>query len=174
MEVEEMNPTRRWFVVRAPVAAAAGFILAHEALNPTPTAAQPALKSTIQTFTAARLQADFATLDSAPGNLKIIDVPTFVVMLTVEKNKGQEQFEWHEGRDHIFQILEGSTSYELGGTPKGAHSTGPGEWNAPESEHAEKVTVNQGDMLIIPRGTPHRRTTTGSVRLMLISPQGTV
>jgi mannose-6-phosphate isomerase-like protein (cupin superfamily) len=36
------------------------------------------------------------------------------------------------------------------------------------------LTLKKGDMLTIPRGTPHRRTTAESVTLLLISPQGTV
>jgi len=94
------------------------------------------------------------------------------VVLTTEKAKTGTEFEWHEHRDHIFQILDGSTVYELGGTPKGAHSKGPGEWLAPESEQHETVTLNKGDMLVIARGTPHRRITAGSVTFSLISPQG--
>jgi mannose-6-phosphate isomerase-like protein (cupin superfamily) len=95
------------------------------------------------------------------------------MVLTTEKTKSGKEFEWHEGRDHIFQILEGSTVYELGGTPKNQHSTGPGEWLAPESEGAVKMTLNKGDMLVVPRGTPHKRTTAESVTFYLISPQGT-
>jgi mannose-6-phosphate isomerase-like protein (cupin superfamily) len=99
---------------------------------------------------------------------------TFTEVLTTEKEKSAAEFEWHEHRDHIFQILDGSTVYELGGTPKGAHSRGPGEWLAPESDGHETVPLNKGDMLVVARGTPHRRVTTGSVTFSLISPQGTV
>ncbi len=35
------------------------------------------------------------------------------------------------------------------------------------------MTLKKGDMLVIPRGTPHRRSTEGSVTLTLISPMGT-
>ncbi len=97
---------------------------------------------------------------------------SFTVVLTTEKAKSGAEFEWHEHRDHVFQIIEGSTVYELGGTPKGAHSKAPGEWNSPESEGHETVALNKGDMLIIARGTPHRRVTTGSVTFSLISSQG--
>ncbi len=93
-------------------------------------------------------------------------------MLTTEEKKAGKEFEYHEGRDHIFHILDGTTKYELGGTPKGAHSTKPGEWLAPESEGAKTLTLNKGDMLVIPRGTPHKRTTDASVTLILISIEG--
>jgi mannose-6-phosphate isomerase-like protein (cupin superfamily) len=36
------------------------------------------------------------------------------------------------------------------------------------------VTLNKGDILTVPRGTPHRRTTAGSVTFLLISPSGSM
>lgn len=165
---------RRWFLVRA--AAAAGLAIADETLNlphANAQAAEPA-SGRVQSFTAAAIRDDFAALQSAPGNNKIVNLPTCTVALTVERKKAQKEFEWHESRDHIFQIVDGQTVIEVDGKPKGAHSDAPGEWNAPESEDAVKITLSKGDMLVIPRGVPHRRTTAGSVTLVLISPQGTV
>ncbi len=127
-----------------------------------------------QLFTAETLARDAKALNAAPGNNNLVDDRTFTVVLTTEKAKSAAEFEWHEGRDHIFQILAGSTVYELGGTPKNAHSKGPGEWLAPESDGAATVTLHEGDLLVIRRGMPHRRKTAESVTLMLISPQGTV
>ena len=34
------------------------------------------------------------------------------------------------------------------------------------------MTLKKGDMLTIPRGTPHKRSTVDSVTLILISPSG--
>jgi len=96
----------------------------------------------------------------------------FAVVLTVETSKTGAEYEWHEGRDHVFQILEGETIYEVGGTPKGAHSIGPGEWRAPQADGTTKFTLKKGDMLVVPRGTLHKRSTAGSVTFYLISPQG--
>ena len=62
--------------------------------------------------------------------------------------------------------------YELGGTPQGGHNTKPGEWLAPASEGATKMTLHKGDWLLIPRGTPHKRTTETSVTFALISTTG--
>lgn len=170
------NPGRRWFLQAAPAAAAAGIALADASLFSAPADAQgntAAGSQQFQLFNAATLQDDLKTLDQNPGNNNLIDDKTFVMMLTTEKAKSAKEFEWHEGRDHIFHILDGSTVYELGGTPKGAHNTKPGEWLAPESEGATRLTLNKGDLLVVRRGTPHRRTTADSVTLLLISPQGT-
>jgi mannose-6-phosphate isomerase-like protein (cupin superfamily) len=94
--------------------------------------------------------------------------------MTTEIAKSAAEFEQHEGRDHILQIIDGSTTYEVGGTLKNARTTKPGEQLAPASDGATKVTLNKGDILTVPRGTPHRRTTAGSVTFLLISPSGSM
>jgi mannose-6-phosphate isomerase-like protein (cupin superfamily) len=170
------NPGRRRFLQAAPLAAAAGIALADASLFTSSASAQDAAGGgpSFQVFSAAAIQDDIKALDASPGNNNLVDDKTFIAMLTVEKAKSAKEFEWHEGRDHVFYILDGSTVYELGGTPKNGHSTKPGEWLAPESEGATKVTLNTGDVVVVRRGTPHRRTTAESVTLILISPQGTV
>jgi mannose-6-phosphate isomerase-like protein (cupin superfamily) len=167
------DPGRRWFLRAAPVAAAAGLALADVSLLAASAAAQSSAP-TFQVFTAEKLRDDIKTLDASPGNDNLVDDKTFVIVLTTEKTKSAPEFEWHEGRDHIFQILDGSTLYELGGTPKNGRNIRPGEWLAPDSEGATSVTLHKGDMLVVPRGTPHRRKTAGSVTFTLISPQGKV
>ncbi len=85
-------------------------------------------------------------LQAKPGNDNLYEpkaLPLTIVMTTEEKKSGKE-FEYHEGRDHIFLILDGATKYELGGTPKEAHSTKPGEWLAPVSEGATSLTLEEG------------------------------
>ena len=86
-----------------------------------------------------------------------------------EVNKIAKEFEYHAKRDHVFQVLAGETKYELGGTPKTPRETKPGEFLAPESEGHKTVMLKQGDYLFVPRMTPHRRITDGSVSLLLIS-----
>ena len=170
------NPSRRNFLCTAPVAAAAGIALADASLFARPAAAQGAESGApgkFQVFTAQTLADDQKALEANPGNNNLVEGKNFTIVVGTEKAKSAKEFEWHEGRDHILQILDGATVYELGGRPKNGRNIRPGEWLAPESEGAEKVTLHKGDMLVIPRGTPHKRTTEGSVAFMLISPQGT-
>lgn len=173
------NSSRRNFLRTAPVAAAAGLTLTNSTLfssNAVGQSAAPVAPATFQLFTAQSIQDDIKALQAKPGNSNLVDTKPlpFTVALTFETAKSQKEFEWHEGRDHVFQILDGSTVYEIGGTPKNGHSTGPGEWLAPASEGATTLALKKGDMLVIPRGTPHKRTTAESVTLILISPMGTV
>jgi quercetin dioxygenase-like cupin family protein len=169
------NPSRRNFLRMAPVAAAAGIAIADTSLLAPRAQGQTdpsAATAAFQLFTAEHLEADQTALQAAPGNKNLVDGKNFAIVMTTETTKSGKEFEWHEGRDHIFQILDGTTVYEVGGTPKGGHNTKPGEWLAPQSEGATSLTLKKGDMLVIPRGTPHRRTTASSVTFTLISPMG--
>ena len=170
------NPARRNFLRAVPAAAAAGFTLTRAPLVAPSAAAQDASAPALpfRLFTAQEIAGDLKALAANPGNNNLVQEKSFVVVLTTEKAKTAAEFEWHDHRDHIFQILDGSTVYELGGTPKGAPSKGLGERLAPESEGHSNLILNKGDVLVIARGTPHRRITASSVTFSLISPQGTV
>jgi mannose-6-phosphate isomerase-like protein (cupin superfamily) len=167
------NQSRRDFFLTAPLAAAATLSLSDAILFPSTAEAQSIPAGQFQLFTASTLEGIVKGLQAAPGNHQLSGSATtpFTAVITVETNKSGKEFEYHEHRDHIFQIIEGSTQYELGGTPQSPRSTGPGEWLAPSSEGARSLTLNKGDMLIVPRGMPHKRSTTGSVTLSLISIQ---
>jgi mannose-6-phosphate isomerase-like protein (cupin superfamily) len=173
------DQTRRNFLRTAPLAAVAGLPLTEQLLfasSAAAGAAQVATPEPFQVFTSGKLTDAMTTLKAKPGNDNLFSnkaLPFTIVMTTEEKKSGKE-FEYHEGRDHIFQILEGTTVYELGGTPKDARNTKPGEWLAPTSDGATSLTLHKGDMLVIPRGTPHKRSTEGSVSFTLISIEGMV
>jgi mannose-6-phosphate isomerase-like protein (cupin superfamily) len=128
-----------------------------------------------QVFSDEKLEASRKNLNAAPGNDNLFKgAAGLALTMTVEEKKTAAEFEWHEGRDHIFQVLEGSTVYELGGTPKNGRNVKPGEWLAPSADGASRVELKKGDVLVIPRGTLHKRTTTGKVTFYLISSEGIV
>jgi mannose-6-phosphate isomerase-like protein (cupin superfamily) len=163
---------RRSFLQSLP-AAAAVLTLADASLFAAPAQTQSPGAASYRLFTAKEIQSDIGALQASPGNNNLVQEKAFTAVLTTETAKSAAEFEWHEGRDHIFQILEGSTVYELGGTPKNGRNIRPGEWLAPESDGHEVVALSKGDMIVIQRGTPHRRRTAGTVTFLLISPQGT-
>ena len=173
------HTSRRNFLRTAPVAAAASIALTDKLLfaaqAPAPAPAAAAAPVPFQLFTAQQLTDDAKALAAKGGNNNLVAASvglTCAVVMTTEIAKTAPEFEQHEGRDHILQIIDGSTLYEVGGTLKNARTTRPGEQLAPASDGATKLTLNKGDMLTIPRGTPHRRTTAGSVAFYLISPSG--
>ena len=168
-----INPSRRNFLRTAPaVAAAAGLALTDKSLLATTTQSAPTEK--FQVFTAQQLADDAKALQAKPGNNNLADIKTATIVMTSEAAHAGKEFEWHEGRDHIVQIVDGSTVYELGGTPKGTHSNNgkAGEYLAPDSAGATKLVLKKGDMVTIPRNTPHKRSTADSVTFILISSQG--
>lgn len=176
------NTNRRIFLRTIPVAAVAGFALT----NMKAFGAQAAVSQVVEVgaagvttklFTAKQIEAAAKKLQAAQGNDNLVDqaagFPCAIVM-TTETAKSAKEFEWHEGRDHIVQIIDGTTLYEVGGKPKNGRNTKPGEWLAPASEGSESILMGKGDMLTIPRGMPHKRSTEDSVTFLLISTYGTM
>ncbi len=170
------TPSRRAFMRTAPAAVTAGLALTEALLFVNRAAAQSAVAAagTFRLFNAQTIQDDIKVLEAKPGTNLLVAEKNFTVMLIIEKAASAKEFEWHEGRDHFLQVLDGTTVYEVGGTPKDGRNVKPGEWLAPTSDGATALTLNAGDMLVIPRGTPHKRSTMGSVRLLLTSPMGSV
>ena len=173
------NQTRRNFLRVAPLAAAVTIPFAENMLWATSTGStdtQAAAPEPFQLFSAEKLADAMKSFQTQLGEHYLYQpkaLPLTIAMTTQQKQIGKE-FEYHEGRDHIFLILEGATKFEVGGTPKEARNTRPGEWLAPVSDGATTLEVRKGDMLVIPRGTPHRQSTEVSVTWMLISPSGSL
>jgi len=163
------DQSRRNFLRTAPLAAASLPLVDKLAFGES--AGQGSTPEPFQLLPAEKLVDATRTLMAKPGNDNLFTSKTlpFSIVMTVEEKKSGAEFEYHEGRDHIFHIVEGSTSYQLGGTPKNPRNTKPGEWLAPTSEGATTVTLHKGDVLIIPRGTPHKRSTETSVTFTLTS-----
>jgi quercetin dioxygenase-like cupin family protein len=168
--------TRRNFLLTAPIAAAAASPFANTMLRAS-TAAGGGQSDTVgggttfQVFSAEEMASEVKAVQANHGTKNLLTTSGTLMIINEETKKAGKEFEWHATRDHVFQVLDGETKYELGGTPKGAHETKPGEWLAPESEGAKTVMLKKGDYLFVPRNTPHKRTTDGSVSLLLISSQ---
>lgn len=171
------NTSRRTFLRTAPVAAAAGFTLTDSLMAMAQAAGAPgadlvAAAQPFKLWTANQLADDIKALDAKPGDNKLYDSKSIPVqiILTVEQHKSAAEFEWHENRDHIVQIIDGSTLYEIGGTPTGTKvMPGQGEFHATGSTGSKSIIMVKGDMLLIPRGTRHKRSTEDSVTFLLIS-----
>jgi mannose-6-phosphate isomerase-like protein (cupin superfamily) len=168
------NTSRRNFLRTAPVAAAAGFTLADSLValaQAAPGADVIAAAHPYKLWTQKELDADIQALDAKPGDNRLYEskaIPEQII-LTTEKHKSAAEFEWHEGRDHVLYVIDGSTVYEIGGTPTGTKAMGPGEWHATGSTGSKSMVLGKGDMLLIPRGTLHKRSTEDSVTFLLIS-----
>lgn len=173
-ELEELS--RRGFLRAAPLAAAAGLALADAKLFAAQSAAPGGVwfvPNAFQLFTAETIADDVKQRAADPGNTSLIQNQNFTIGITSETAKTAPEYEWHAGRDHIIHILEGETIYEVGGTPTAPRSVGPGEWLSTTAKDYASLHMKKGDMVVLPRGTLHRRITAGTVVLMLIAPMGT-
>lgn len=172
--------SRRNFLRTAPAAAAAGLILAEavEALAQGNAGADVVAAAVpFQYFPAKTLDEDASKLQTSPGNNTLFDTKTLPVnvVMTSEQHKMPNEYEWHEGRDHVVQIIDGSTVYEVGGKPTAGHvNKGPGEWLSPTAQGTKSIVMGKGDMLVIPRGTLHKRSTEDSVTFLIISTPGVI
>ena len=166
--------TRRNFLRTAPLAAAAVAPLT-DALLHASTTAQASVPGgpplPIQVFTADEMAADLKEVQAGHSSKTLLSPKgiAFTMVMNEETDKVAKEFEYHAKRDHLFQVLAGETKYQLGGTPKNPRETKPGEFLAAESEGFKTVTLKHGDYLLVPRMTPHRRITEGSVSLLLVS-----
>ena len=167
-------PTRRHFLKAAPLAAATLALPSTlRAASPASQAATPSVGGeaplTFQVVSASTLESTITQLKATPGVKDLFPAKTLpmVMNVTVESAKAAAEFEYHEHRDHIFQVVDGRTRYELGGTPRDPRQTKPGEWLAKASDGFKTVELAKGDLLMIPRMTPHRRITETQVTLFL-------
>jgi mannose-6-phosphate isomerase-like protein (cupin superfamily) len=76
--------------------------------------------------------------------------------------------EVHDGSDDIYYVLEGTATLLLGGSLVEPNEVSPGEWRAKTSAGGQKYEIRKGDLIVVPRGTPHQRTVTGKAFSMIL------
>jgi len=85
-----------------------------------------------------------------------------------EKNKSGAPAELHDSSDDVYYVLEGSATLTLGGKLDTPREAEPGEWRSPRIIDGKSVDINKGDLIIVPRGTPHQRSTAGKDFTMIL------
>jgi len=81
------------------------------------------------------------------------------VAIQHEKNSSSPTAEVHDASDDVYYVLEGSANLTLGGTLESPKEIEQGEWRGPKIIGGEKVEITKGDLVVVPRGTPHHRST---------------
>ena len=76
--------------------------------------------------------------------------------------------EVHDGSDDIYYVLDGEATLMLGGALVEPNQTAPGEWRSKTATGGQKVAIKKGDLIVVPRGTPHQRTVTGKGFSMIL------
>jgi mannose-6-phosphate isomerase-like protein (cupin superfamily) len=85
-----------------------------------------------------------------------------------EKDTTAANAEVHDASDDVYYVLEGTATLTLGGTLDSPKEVEPGEWRGPKIIGGQKVEIAKGDVVIVPRGTPHHRSTANQDFTMLL------
>jgi len=84
-----------------------------------------------------------------------------------EKDHAAPSGELHDASDDVYYVLEGSATLTLGGKLEAAKEVEPGEWRGKISG-GQNVEIKKGDLIVVPRGTPHERNTIGKDFTMIL------
>jgi mannose-6-phosphate isomerase-like protein (cupin superfamily) len=111
--------------------------------------ATPALGAEVTYFPATKVAAAFDTgavlFDGAGGNY----------MVHASRRDAAGQAEVHLKEADIIYVLQGTTTFVTGGTVVDPKTTAPDEIRGTAVENGEARRLGKGDVIIVPRGTPH-------------------
>jgi mannose-6-phosphate isomerase-like protein (cupin superfamily) len=85
-----------------------------------------------------------------------------------EKDRSGAAAEVHDASDDVYYVLQGTATLTLGGKLESPRETEPGEWRGPRISGGETLAIAKGDLVIVPRGTPHQRSTAGKDFTMIL------
>ena len=85
-----------------------------------------------------------------------------------ESNHAAASGEIHDASDDVYYVLEGTATLTLGGKLESPKEVEPGEWRGPRIEGGQNFDVKKGDLIVVPRGTPHMRSTVGKDFAMIL------
>ena len=114
--------------------------------------------------------------DVASKNLTVTKVEDVIggagmetrVAVQHDTRRSGDMVELHDKSDDVYYVLKGQATLELGGTLVDPKEATPGEWRAKTVTGAQSVVIKEGDLVMVPRGTPHRRTVTGKGFSMIL------
>ena len=90
------------------------------------------------------------------------------VVVQHENNLAAASAEIHDASDDVYYVLEGTATLTLGGKLESPKEVEPGEWRGPRIEGGQNFDVKKGDLVVVPRGTPHMRSTVGKDFAMIL------
>lgn len=85
-----------------------------------------------------------------------------------ERNKTGAPAELHDDSDDVYYVLEGGATLVLGGKLEGPKEVEPGEWRSLRIVGGKTFEITKGDLVIVPRGTPHQRSTANKDFTMIL------
>ena len=85
-----------------------------------------------------------------------------------EKNKTGAAAELHDASDDVYYVLDGGATLVLGGRLDAPKEIEPGEWRSPRIIDGKTYEISKGDLVVVPRGTPHQRSTANKDFTMIL------
>ncbi|MGI9035834.1 MAG: cupin domain-containing protein [Pyrinomonadaceae bacterium] len=85
-----------------------------------------------------------------------------------DEKKNAADAEVHDASDDVFYVLDGSAELTLGGKLENPREASPGEWKSAKIIGGKTFTITKGDLIVVPRGTPHQRVNTKGKTFSLI------
>jgi mannose-6-phosphate isomerase-like protein (cupin superfamily) len=89
------------------------------------------------------------------------------VAIQHEQDHAAPSGELHDASDDVYYVLEGAATLTLGGKLEAPREVEPGEWRG-KINGGKNVEIKKGDLVIVPRGTPHERNTVGKDFSMIL------
>jgi mannose-6-phosphate isomerase-like protein (cupin superfamily) len=107
-----------------------------------------------------------------PGNKteELIDSAGMQLRVAIqhETNKTGAAAELHDASDDVYYVLEGGATLVLGGRLDLPKEVEPGEWRSPRIMDGKTYEIKKGDLVVVPRGTPHQRSTANKDFTMIL------
>ena|ERR1700686_2151153 len=107
-----------------------------------------------------------------PGNKteELIDSAGMQLRVAVqhENNKTGAAAELHDASDDVYYVLDGGATLVLGGKLDAPKEVEPGEWRSPRIIDGKTFEITKGDLVVVPRGTPHQRSTANKDFTMIL------
>jgi mannose-6-phosphate isomerase-like protein (cupin superfamily) len=75
-----------------------------------------------------------------------------------DKSRPTAAAELHDASDDVYYVLEGTATLTLGGKLEAPKEVEPGEWRSANINGGQTFQITKGDLIVVPRGTPHQRT----------------
>ena len=80
------------------------------------------------------------------------------VAIQHDKSRPTAAAELHDASDDVYYVLEGTATLVLGGRLDAPKEVEPGEWRSEKITGGQTFQIVKGDLIVVPRGTPHQRT----------------
>lgn len=114
----------------------------------------------------------YRELEKQDGNKNFDVVPAAGTQMRVavfhDEKRENDMFEVHDASDDIYYVLEGTATLMLGGRLSEPNEISPGEWRSKTAAGGQEVRIRKGDVIVVPRGTPHQRTVAGKGFSMIL------